>query len=58
MTRVRRLAEQARVGGSIGPVDCSDNCFRGPCDCSGIFRPVSWNLDPTAVLRALDGDES
>jgi hypothetical protein len=53
--RVRDLAETARPGLSLSPLDCTDHCAQGDCDCSGVRRVVEWTLDPAAVLTALEG---
>ena len=59
--RVRELCEQSRVSLSMGcrcevlvpgfddeRDECSGTCGGG--------TPLSWTLDPGAILRALDGD--
>lgn len=55
--RVRELARSARAAVSKGPADCTNNCNDGPCDCSGVFRAMGWDLDPAVVLVTLDGED-
>ena len=50
--RVRELCEQTTVSVSIGCRCYTDECS-GTC---GAGRPLSWHLNPAAVLAALDGD--
>ena len=49
------LALCADARGSLGlpPIDCSNACGDGPCDCSGITRTVAWTLDPAKVRAAI-----
>jgi len=50
--RVRELCEQTTVSVSIGCRCYTDECS-GTC---GAGRPLSWHLNPAAVLAVLDGD--
>jgi hypothetical protein len=50
--RVRELCEQTTVSVSIGCRCYTDECS-GTC---GAGRPLSWHLNPAAVLAALEGD--
>ena len=50
--RVRELCEQTTVSVSIGCRCYTDECS-GTC---GAGRPLSWHLNPAAVLAALDGE--
>jgi hypothetical protein len=52
--RVRAAAQAAKPGLTAPPIDCSNACFSGACDCSANWRPVSWDLDPATVLAVLD----
>jgi hypothetical protein len=54
--KVRDMCAEARPGVTLRPADCTDACGDGDCDCSGLWRTRAWNLDPAAVLRALDGE--
>lgn len=54
--RVRDLAKAAKPGVSLSPLDCTNMCSQGDCDCSGEFRVVEWTLDPAAVVAILDGE--
>jgi hypothetical protein len=51
------LCDTARVGTSAAPRDCTEACGDGDCNCSGLFRALSWSLDPEAVRAALVGDQ-
>jgi hypothetical protein len=51
------LCDAARVGTSAAPRDCTEACGDGGCNCSGLFRALSWSLDPDAVRAALVGDQ-
>ena len=50
--RVRELCREARVGLARG-CTCRGNECSGIC---GYGKPLAWDLDPDAVLRALEGD--
>ena len=50
--RVRELCEQTTVSVSTGCRCYTDECS-GTC---GAGRPLSWHLNPAAVLAALDGE--
>ena len=52
IARVRELCEQTTVSVSIGCRCYTDECS-GTC---GAGRPLSWHLNPAAVLAVLDGD--
>ena len=52
LRRVRELLERSRVAMSRGCL-CYGNECSGIC---GSGKPLAWDLDPDAVLRALDGD--
>lgn len=52
IARVRELCEQTTVSVSIGCRCYTDECS-GTC---GAGRPLSWHLNPAAVIAALDGD--
>ena len=51
--RVRELCREARVGLARGCTCYGDECS-GIC---GYGKPLAWDLDPDAVLRALDGGD-
>jgi hypothetical protein len=53
--RVRALCENTRIMVSTPPADCTMHCLDAPCDCSGKYRAMGWDLDPAAVHTALDG---
>jgi hypothetical protein len=34
---------------STHPKDCTNNCYDGPCDCSGEWQVKGWTFDPASV---------
>jgi hypothetical protein len=53
LDKVAALAAGARTAMSAPPPDCTNVCDRGECNCSGIGRPLAWDLDPAALLEAI-----
>ena len=51
---LRALCDEARGSLGLPPIDCTNACGDGPCDCSGITRTVAWTLDPARVRALLD----
>lgn len=55
--RVQALVDGMRPGLSHEPVDCTDHCQWGDCDCSGIARVLAWTgVSPDDLRAALGGD--
>jgi hypothetical protein len=56
-----KAADEAVPALGLSPADCTYACDSGDCDCSGVTRPVAWNLDPAdlraAIASALTGKE-
>jgi hypothetical protein len=59
---VLELADGAVPAVGLSPADCTYACDSGDCDCSGVTRPVAWNLDPAdlraAIASALTGEDA
>lgn len=57
-----KLIDGARSALSAFPSDCTNVCYDDACNCSGVGRPLAWDLDPTAlretITSALTGTET
>lgn len=58
VAQVRALVEATTSALSAPPLECTNACFGGRCDCGKPFRAVAWNLDPAALLAVLDAAPS
>jgi hypothetical protein len=48
-----KLIDEAKPAATASPADCTNECGYGPCNCSGVGRPLAWDLDPAALREAI-----
>jgi hypothetical protein len=46
---VQAAYEASKAALSTHPKDCTNNCYDGPCDCSGQWQVKGWTFDPAPV---------
>ena len=54
--RAREIVDAAKPALKIPPIDCTNHCGDGPCDCSGEWRIRAWSLDMAELREALGLD--
>jgi hypothetical protein len=53
LEEVLKLVDGAKPVLTASPADCTYDCDHGPCNCSGVGRPLGWDLDPAALRGAI-----